>query len=244
MGFKWLPLSVVSRAWILAATQVGISRDSGGKGHMNMMMRSGPYPLLSLSRLWALLLMTLLLLPSLSLTAKTYPVEQTRIEQFFPGAIISKASGPYQVRTLTKGGKPTGYAFQTIDVVNIPAYSGKPINMQILLDPKGVIVDAYVLEHHEPILLVGIPEAKLHDFSAGYKGVGVGQRVVVGHSSDPDAVTIDAITGATVTAMVVNEIVMHGAHKVALSLGLVKEEGGAKEGEEWIFLSSKDADLM
>lgn len=184
--------------------------------------------MLSLSRLWALLLMSLLLLPSLSLTAKTYPVEQTRIEQFFPGAVLSKASGPYQVRTLTKEGKPTGYAFQTIDVVNIPAYSGKPINMQILLDPKGVIVDAYVLEHHEPILLVGIPEAKLHDFSAGYKGVGVGQRVVVGHSSDPDAVTIDAITGATVTAMVVNEIVMHGAHKVALSLGLVKEEGGAR----------------
>ncbi len=184
--------------------------------------------MLSLSHLWALLLMTLLLLPSLSLTAKTYPVEQTRIEQFFPGAVLSRASGPYQVRTLTKGGKPTGYAFQTIDVVNIPAYSGKPINMQILLDPKGVIVDAYVLEHHEPILLVGIPEAKLHDFSAGYKGVGVGQRVVVGHSSDPDAVTIDAITGATVTAMVVNEIVMHGAHKVALSLGLVKEQGGAR----------------
>ena len=183
--------------------------------------------MLSLSRLWALLLMTLLLLPSLSLTAKTYPVEQTRIEQFFPGAIISKASGPYQVRTLTKGASRRAMPFQTIDVVNIPAYSGKPINMQILLDPKGVIVDAYVLEHHEPILLVGIPEAKLHDFSAGYKGVGVGQRVVVGHSSDPDAVTIDAITGATVTAMVVNEIVMHGAHKVALSLGLVKE-GGAR----------------
>ena len=193
-----------------------------------MIMRSVSYPLLSISRRWALLLMSLLLLPSLSLSAKTYPVEQTRIEQFFPGAVISKASGPYRVRTLTKEGKPTGYAFQTIDVVNIPAYSGKPINMQILLDPKGVIVDAYVLEHHEPILLVGIPEAKLHDFSAGYKGVGVGQRVVVGHSSDPDAVTIDAITGATVTAMVVNEIVMHGAHKVALSLGLVKEEGGAR----------------
>lgn len=25
---------------------------------------------------------------------------------------------------------------------------------------------------------------------------------------------------------------------------VVKEEGGAKEGEEWIFLSSKDANLM
>lgn len=165
---------------------------------------------------------------STGLLAKTYPVEQTRIEQFFPGVVISKATGPYQVRTLSKEGKPIGYAFQTIDVVNIPAYSGKPINMQILLDPKGVIVDAYVLEHHEPILLIGIPEAKLHGFNARYAGVGVNQRVVVGHSSDPDAVTIDAITGATVTAMVVNEIVMHAAHKVALSLSLVEEKSGAK----------------
>ena len=115
---------------------------------------------------------------STGLLAKTYPVEQTRIEQFFPGVVISKATGPYQVRTLSKEGRPIGYAFQTIDVVNIPAYSGKPINMQILLDPKGVIVDAYVLEHHEPILLIGIPEAKLHGFNARYAGVGVNQRVV------------------------------------------------------------------
>ncbi|WP_216367284.1 hypothetical protein [Aeromonas media] len=35
-------------------------------------------------------------------------------------------------------------------------------------------------------------------------------------------------SGATVTAMVVNEIVMHAAHKVALSLSLVEEKSGAK----------------
>ncbi|MBE1183411.1 hypothetical protein IH741_27340, partial [Escherichia coli] len=57
-----------------------------------------------------------------------------------------------------------GYAFQTLSVTDIPAYSGKPINLQVILDPQAVIRDAYVLEHHEPILLIGIPEEKLHAF--------------------------------------------------------------------------------
>ena len=161
--------------------------------------------------------------------AKDYEVEQQRIEQFFPGAEASAAEGDYQVRTLTKNDEVQGYAFQTINVVDIPAYSGKPINLQVLLDPQGVIVDAYVLEHHEPILLVGIPIEKLHAFTAKYEGIKVDQRVVVGHSSDEKAVTIDAVTGATVTVMVVNEIVMRAAHDVAVSLGLVEEKAGATQ---------------
>ncbi len=89
-----------------------------------------------------------------------------------------------------------------------------------------MILDAYVLEHHEPILLIGIAEEKLHAFSARYSGIKVNQRVVVGHSSDPNAVTVDAIAGATVTAMVVNEVIMRAAHDVAVSLGLVKGDAG------------------
>jgi len=170
-----------------------------------------------------------LMLVSLSVQAREYEAEQQRIEQFFPDAKVSAAQGDYQVRTLTKGDEVVGYAFQTINVVDIPAYSGKPINMQVLLDPKGVIVDAYVLEHHEPILLVGIPIEKLHDFTAKYKGISVDQRVVVGHSSDEKAITIDAVTGATVTVMVVNEIVMRAAHDVAVSLGLVEAKAGAAQ---------------
>jgi len=161
--------------------------------------------------------------------AKEYEVEQQRIEQFFPGASVSASEGDYQVRTLSKDDEVLGYAFQTINVVDIPAYSGKPINMQVLLDPQGVIVDAYVLEHHEPILLVGIPIEKLHAFTAKYEGIKVDQRVVVGHSSDEKAVTIDAVTGATVTVMVVNETVMRAARDVAVSLGLVEDKVGAEQ---------------
>lgn len=187
----------------------------------------------SLLRSWGngLVVLLAVALCAVQAQAKDYAVEQQRIEQFFPKAThISEPEGEYQVRTLADGvGTVYGYAYQSINVTQIPAYSGKPINMQVLLDPQGVIVDAYVLEHHEPILLIGIPEQKLHDFDLKYAGIKADQRVVVGRSSDKNAVTVDAVTGATVTVMVVNEIIMGSAHKVAASLGLVKDNIEARQ---------------
>ncbi len=100
--------------------------------------------------------------------AKSYgDIEQQRIEKVFPQTdSVSAAEGKFKVRTLSAAGKVIGYVFQSLDVVDIPAYSGKPINTQVILDTAGVIQDAYVLEHHEPILLIGIPEEKNSTVSA------------------------------------------------------------------------------
>ncbi|MCP1517618.1 NosR/NirI family nitrous oxide reductase transcriptional regulator [Pseudomonas migulae] len=181
-------------------------------------------------RIWSVgLVVTVLLILAMFavVEAKSYgDIEQQRIEKVFPQTdSVSAAEGPFKVRTISAAGKAIGYVFQSLDVVDIPAYSGKPINTQVILDTAGVIQDAYVLEHHEPILLIGIPEEKLHGFSARYTGIKVSQRVVVGHSSDPSAVTVDAIAGATVTAMVVNEVIMRAAHEVAVSLKLIEDKG-------------------
>ncbi|UCP10299.1 NosR/NirI family protein [Pseudomonas sp. MM213] len=181
-------------------------------------------------RIWSVgLVVTVLLILAMFavVEAKSYgDIEQQRIEKVFPQTdSVSAAEGPFKVRTISAAGKVIGYVFQSLDVVDIPAYSGKPINTQVILDTAGVIQDAYVLEHHEPILLIGIPEEKLHGFSARYTGIKVSQRVVVGHSSDPSAVTVDAIAGATVTAMVVNEVIMRAAHEVAVSLKLIEDKG-------------------
>ncbi|KAA0947864.1 regulatory protein NosR [Pseudomonas sp. ANT_H14] len=163
--------------------------------------------------------------------AKPYgDIEQQRIEKIFPQVdTVSTPEGKFNVRTLSAAGKIIGYVFQSLDVVDIPAYSGKPINTQVILDPTGTIRDAFVLEHHEPILLIGIPEAKLHDFTAHYSGIKVNQRVVVGRSSDVKAVTVDAIAGATVTAMVVNEVIMRAAHEVAVSLKLIEDKASTAQ---------------
>ncbi|WP_420231199.1 transcriptional regulator NosR [Pseudomonas sp. ABY48] len=187
-----------------------------------------PFVILHLSRFWPLGLFVLLLLFTGLAQARDYgDTPQQRIHHVLNQTdAISEPDGPFKVRKLSAAGKVVGYVFQSLDVVDIPAYSGKPINVQVILDPAGVILDAYVLEHHEPILLIGIAEEKLHGFSARYSGIKVNQRVVVGHSSDPNAVTVDAIAGATVTAMVVNEVIMRAAHDVAVSLGLVKGNAG------------------
>ncbi|QKS85895.1 regulatory protein NosR [Pseudomonas bijieensis] len=180
------------------------------------------------SRFWLRALFTLLFLFAGLAQAKDYgDIQQQRIHHVLKQTdSISEPEGRFKVRKLSAAGKVLGYVFQSLDVVDIPAYSGKPINVQVILDPTGVILDAYVLEHHEPILLIGIAEEKLHAFSARYSGIKVNQRVVVGHSSDPNAVTVDAIAGATVTAMVVNEVIVRAAHDVAVSLGLVKGDAG------------------
>ncbi|WP_260957891.1 transcriptional regulator NosR [Pseudomonas citri] len=184
--------------------------------------------LLHPSRFWLRGLFVLLMVVAGLAHAKDYgDIEQQRIHHVLNQTdSISAPEGRFKVRTLSAAGKVIGYVFQSLDAVDIPAYSGKPINVQVILDPAGVILDAYVLEHHEPILLIGIAEEKLHAFSARYSGIKVNQRVVVGHSSDPNAVTVDAIAGATVTAMVVNEVIMRAAHDVAVSLGLVKGDAG------------------
>jgi NosR/NirI family nitrous oxide reductase transcriptional regulator len=65
---------------------------------------------------------------------------------------------------------------------------------------------------------VGIPEQKLFDFTAQYRNLNVTNRVRVGTSNSEEIIGVDAVTGATVTVMVVNETLMRSALKVAQAL--------------------------
>jgi len=136
------------------------------------------------------------------------------------GEKVALSEGKILVRTVYDGDNIVGYAFNTNDVVNIPAYSGKPINTLIVMDPEGKLVAAQILEHHEPILLVGIPEQKLFDFADKYQGLNVTDKVRVGAGNNEEIVNVDVISGATVTVMVVNEAIMRSAQKVARILGI------------------------
>jgi NosR/NirI family nitrous oxide reductase transcriptional regulator len=147
------------------------------------------------------------------------------IQSTFPGAVISEkkpvGDEGLPVWTITKGDDVIGYAFETQDIVDIPAYSGAPVNMLVMMEPDGNFIHSAVLEHHEPILLVGIPEHKLFDFVDQYDAMKVTDRVRVGAANQTEGViSVDAISGATVTVMVVNETLMRAAKKVGIALGL------------------------
>lgn len=139
---------------------------------------------------------------------------------------LGKFDEELNVWPVMQGDTILGYAFETDDQVSIPAYSGKPVNVLVSFDINGTFKNSWVLEHHEPILLVGIPAKKLWDFAAQYIGKSITDKIRVGYSTDPEALTVDAVTGATVTVIVVNDTIMKSAHKVAVKLGLIEAKAG------------------
>lgn len=116
-----------------------------------------------------------------------------------------------------------GYVFLSTDIVDIPGYSGQPIVTLIGMDTHGVITGTQVLRHAEPILLLGIAEGELNRFIAQYIGRFVGDKVRIGNSGDGDGeASLDAISGATVTVIAENQVILRSAMKIARQVGIVK----------------------
>ncbi len=153
---------------------------------------------------------------------------KARVIQAFPaGSLVGPRDAEQALWPVQHQGKTIGYVFETDDQVKIPAYSGKPVNTLVAIDLEGTIKTAWVLSHHEPILLVGIPEKALWDFALQYEGKKITDKIRVGGSTDPDILSVDAVTGATVTVMVVHEGILRSAKKVARNMGLLQAEAGA-----------------
>ena len=116
-----------------------------------------------------------------------------------------------------------GYVFLSTDIVDIPAYSGKPVVTLIGMDSKGIITGVRILKHSEPILLVGIPESELAKFIAQYVGQFAGAKVEIGKSQDgDDHIGLNAISGATVTVIAENQVIMRSVYAIANQVGIVK----------------------
>ncbi len=136
-----------------------------------------------------------------------------------------KGSPSYVEAYAVDGGKTrlVGYVFLSTDVVDIPAYSGKPVITLIGMDTHGIISGVRVLKHSEPILLAGIPESELLKFIHQYVGKAADAKLEIGHTSnDAAAVGLDAISGATVTAIAENQVISRSAYAIGRQVGIIK----------------------
>ncbi len=111
-----------------------------------------------------------------------------------------------------------GYVFLSKDwTKNLLGYSGQHIETLIGMDTKGVLTDAKIVSHSEPIVLIGLKEANYHKFMKQYRGKDIRQDLTVG-----EKISLDAITGATVTAVVQNAIILRSARRVAAETGIIE----------------------
>jgi len=116
---------------------------------------------------------------------------------------------------LLKGGETIGYAFLTSDFVDTTGYSGKPIDVIAAIDAEGTILGAKLVEHHEPIVLIGIPEARVVEFIGAY----IGFNPLKAASTGASAPEVDIVSGATVTVLVIGDSLVRSAARAARQLG-------------------------
>jgi NosR/NirI family nitrous oxide reductase transcriptional regulator len=133
-------------------------------------------------------------------------------QEVFPGADrIAEPEGDPPVAPAFRADEQLGFVFLTSDYVNTTGYSGKPIHQLVAIDLKGVIRKVLLVEHHEPIVLIGIPEKRIVAVLDDYNGLDIG-ALVRAESGDHK---VDVVTGATVTVMVMDDTILRSAIKVA-----------------------------
>ena len=147
-----------------------------------------------------------------------------QIKAYFPEAdSIGAPQGTPTASPVYRDKTVIGYAFLTDEVVPIPAYSGKPIKTLVASDLSGRIRGVEIISHEEPILEAGVSEQQLADFVAQYAGIRVTDRIKVGGDAREGFVTVDAISGATITMMVLNASITRSLEEIAKSRGLPGE---------------------
>ena len=152
--------------------------------------------------------------------------ESSLIEKFLAelpaSSLVDGADSYGAVRTdvpvvpVLRDGETVAWAFLTSDFVGTTGYSGKPIHVVAAISPDAVLIGAHLVEHSEPIVLIGIPEARMRALTESYAGLDLKSEAASGGSAHD----VDIISGATVTVMVIDDSVVRSSLKVARELGL------------------------
>lgn len=169
------------------------------------------------NRLYQVLLMILAIFTlCLPARAERLPelINKVQPADIFPNATrFGKPEGKPMTAKIYQGEQEVGVVYITTDVVNTRGYSSKPIDTIVALDKEGTIKGAKMLEHHEPILLVGIPVSKVDTFINGYVGMNPTKNPPQAGSTPSEIVT-----GATVTVVVIGDSIVRSARVVTAEL--------------------------
>jgi len=141
--------------------------------------------------------------------AKTTPAEVVPgADRFGPVSRAPVVAPVYAGQTLV------GHVFVNSHYVNADGYSGKPIHMLVGLDAEGTIVGIKLVEHSEPIVLIGIPERKVVDYLQAF----IGYNPLKAAAANQGSPHPDIVSGATVTVLVMGESVVRSSVRVFRAL--------------------------
>jgi NosR/NirI family nitrous oxide reductase transcriptional regulator len=133
----------------------------------------------------------------------------------FKGSHFIKKDGYWEAY---RGEKLAGYVVLSLPwTKKLIGYSGKHMETLIGMELSGELTGVKVIFHSEPIVLIGLKEDNYKKFIDQYKGKNIKKNLRVGGE-----IEMDAVTGATVTAIVHNAIITDSARQVASKTGMLK----------------------
>ena len=142
---------------------------------------------------------------------------------FFQGADrFGPAQGDPPIVPVYRGDQLQGFVYLNSQFANATGYSGKPIQVLIGIDTEGVLRGFKLVEHKEPIVLVGIPEKRILEAVNKLIGADMGE-VARGAAQAPQ---VDIVSGATVTVLVFGDSIVRSATKLIKS-GRLGAQGDA-----------------
>jgi NosR/NirI family nitrous oxide reductase transcriptional regulator len=129
-------------------------------------------------------------------------------QEFFPRASrVGAPQGDPPILPVYAQDELLGYVYLNSDITGSVGYSGKPVHMLIGIDPEGMITGFKLVEHKEPIVLVGVPERQVIKALNKLIGAKIG-LIASGKERAPQP---DIVSGATVTILVMADSVVRSA---------------------------------
>ncbi len=144
-----------------------------------------------------------------------------RVTAVFPDATgVGAVEGDPPAAPVLVDGRLAGWVFSTRDTVASVGYSGRSFDVLVGLDLEGRITGARLLEHNEPVLVIGVPPAALDGFIDRFAGVSAEADARI--ARQPAAAGgIDGLTGATVSATLMADAILRAARAVAVDRGII-----------------------
>lgn len=170
------------------------------------------------------LLLSVLFLGNPGRAAEKLPVEM--LDMVFPGAThFGIMEGEPPAIPAYGNNDIIGYLFRSHAVVQSLGLSGKKLDILAGIDMDGTITGAVIVEHHEPILAIGVSSEDLEAFVTVFAGRDARNpvRIVRRAGKDPDA--IDAVSGATVSSLLMADAIFQSARAIGRSRGILDANG-------------------
>jgi transcriptional regulator of nitric oxide reductase len=138
---------------------------------------------------------------------------------------IGPAEGSPPAAPAYRDGALIGYVVSTKDAIDARGYAGKPLDILVGVSLDAHITGAWIRAQDEPILTTGVRPEDLDAFASGFAGRDLRDAVQVVRDVG-GADQIDAISGATISSVVIGDVIMRAARAVAQSRGLLGEAAG------------------